>query len=161
MAEIHAYLQPLIDDAAARHGLDPYLIGAIVLTESSGQTHAVRYEPSYRWLYKPEEVKPSMSSLETEVTCQKISFGLMQVMGAVAREYGHRGWLTELCRPEVGLEYGCKYFVRLLKRFRTIDAAVSAYNQGSPRRDVKGRYLNEHYVDKVLSLKHQLAGAAR
>ncbi|MEW6265319.1 MAG: transglycosylase SLT domain-containing protein [Thermodesulfobacteriota bacterium] len=148
--------RPLIQSASERHGLDPGLTAAVVLAESAAQPAAVRFEAHYRWLFKPESVKPDICSIETEVMLQKISFGLMQIMGAVARERGFQGWLTELCRPEQGLEYGCRHLAWLLDRFSPIEAAVSAYNQGFPRRGPDGRYLNQPYVDKVMNLYHRI-----
>ncbi len=77
-----------------------------------------------------------------------MSWGLMQVMGAVAREYGFSGrFLSQLCDPAVGLEYGCRHLSILLKRHGTIRAALSAYNSGQPH-TMRG---NE-YAEKVTAI---------
>ena len=147
-----------IKDAAARAGLDPCLVGAMVLTESSGAPEAMRYERGYRYLFQPTVVKPRGCSTSTEVNAQQCSWGLMQIMGATARELGFRGWMPELCRPDIGLEYGCKYLAKQIKRFGSMQAGVAAYNMGSPRRGPDGRYLNQdEYVEPVLRRMRALA----
>ena len=55
-----------------------------------------------------------------------------QVMGANAREHGFRGvFFTDLCEPEIGLEFGCRFLAKLLSR-NSVEDAVSAYNWGHP-----------------------------
>lgn len=84
---------------------------------------------------------------------QKMSWGLMQVMGAVAREYGFKGtFLSELCDPHVGLKYGMIHVQTLFKRYNGHwPDVIAAYNMGSPRRVDGGAYENqESYVDVVL-----------
>jgi len=49
------------------------------------------------------------ASILTELLGQQTSWGLMQIMGATARERGFRGWLTELCDPATNLEWGCRH----------------------------------------------------
>jgi len=147
-----------LEAVADRWQLDPYLVAAIVTTESGGDPTAVRYEPGYRWLFIPKKVKPSTCSLPTERMLQKTSFGLMQVMGAVARERGLEGFITELCFPVVGLEYGCAHLAKHIKRFRSVERGVSAYNQGSPRKNDAGHFENQPYVDKVMTLYRRYLG---
>ena len=120
----------LVKEAAHSHGLDPCLVGAVVLTESSGETYAMRYERGYRYLFQPSQVKPKGCSTATEINAQQCSWGLMQVMGATARELGFRGWMGELCRPEIGLEYGCRYLALQVKRFGSVEAGVAALQHG-------------------------------
>ncbi|HEY6442754.1 MAG TPA: hypothetical protein VIY66_05375, partial [Candidatus Acidoferrales bacterium] len=44
----------------------------------------------------------------TEEIARSISWGLMQVMGQVAREHGFTGkFLSALCNPSLGLDIGC------------------------------------------------------
>lgn len=73
-------------------------------------------------------------------------------MGAVAREYGFRGWLSSLCDPEINLRYGCKHLKNLERRFLVTygwEGVVSAYNAGSPRRKGKSLWENQTYVNKI------------
>jgi soluble lytic murein transglycosylase-like protein len=77
----------------------------------------------------------------------------MQVMGATARELGFKGrFFTELCDPMEGLNYGCRYLVRLQREhFDRLGwpGVAAAYNAGTPRRLASGNFANQVYVDKV------------
>ena len=89
--------------AATKHALDPALVCAIIEQESSWNPHAIRYEPGFRTRYvAPLGLPP------TEEIARSISWGLMQVMGQVAREHGFEGkFLSALCDPAIGLDIGC------------------------------------------------------
>lgn len=88
---------------AANHKLDPALVCAVADQESSWNPYAIRYEPAFRSRY----VAP-LGLPRTEEVARSISWGLMQVMGQVAREHGFSGkFLSALCEPEAGLETGC------------------------------------------------------
>ena len=112
----------VIERAAAEHGLDPFILAGLVCQESGGDTWAARPEPLYRWLFgdQAEERRrlkiPIWRSLQQDYYMQRVSYGLCQVMGAVAREYGHPGDLTELCRPETGLDYGARHLAAKLRQ---------------------------------------------
>ena len=73
----------LARDAAARYGLDPALVCALIEQESAWDAHAIRYEPGFRSRYVAPLALPA-----TEEVARSISWGLMQVMGQVAREHG-------------------------------------------------------------------------
>ena len=123
----------LARDAADHFGISPALVCAIVEQESSWDPWATRFEPRYRWLYPFGGIikSPCRTSNEMEIECQKTSWGLMQVMGAVAREYGYPDYLWLLLHPEVGLSWGCRHFAAQLDRYDDdIEKAVSAYNAG-------------------------------
>lgn len=131
--------------------ITPELVAAIAIVESGGETEAVRYEAEYRYLYEPRRVKPAGCSFATEVALQRMSWGLMQVMGAVAREYGFEGWITELLSPSRNVYYGLVHLVTLEKRGRmalgkqyTLEKLISDYNDGNWR-----VYKNKDYVEKV------------
>lgn len=154
------FLLPLdqINNISKSYNLDPKLVASIVMVESSGEPCATRFEPHFKYLMTPKQYAYRLKiTEETEETQQKMSFGLMQVMGSVARELGHEGHLVELCQPTIGLNYGCKLLRKLLDKYKSIGDAVSAYNQGSPRKDLSGDYKNQPYVDKVLRLYTELA----
>jgi len=138
---------------ANRHAIPVHLVAAICAKESSFYAGAVRSEPLYayvwdvlrgepfRGLTDEERARskppagfsgPTGASAATEWSGQRTSWGLMQVMGANAREHGFRGrFFTDLCEPEVGLEFGCRFLARLLAR-NDVEDAVSAYNWGHP-----------------------------
>jgi soluble lytic murein transglycosylase-like protein len=88
---------------ADRYELDPALVCAVVEQESAWDAHAIRYEPGFRTRYvAPLGLPP------TEEIARSISWGLMQVMGQVAREHGFSGrFLSALCDPAAGLDIGC------------------------------------------------------
>lgn len=137
--------------------LPKWLIWSICKQESNFNQFACRYEENYRWLFHPEEVKPKDCSLKTEVVFQKTSWGLMQVMGAVYREYGYNNWLPEIsCDIETQLLYGCKHLNKLNRRWGSyLWDVVAAYNAGSPRRTTEGYYINQGYVDSIMKHKRE------
>lgn len=146
----------LIAKVATDHGLPPELVRAIVQVESDGNSYATRYEPGFfrRYVEKNADVNAfAPCSLDTERTMRATSFGLMQVMGQVARERGYKGpYLTALCDPATGLQYGCLHLAAFRRRFAGLgwDAVCAAYNGGAGA--VKGRteFSNPEYPAKVL-----------
>ena len=88
---------------ASVHGLDSALVCAVVEEESAWDPHAIRYEPGFRASYVAPLNLPC-----TEEIARSISWGLMQVMGQVAREHGfQRPYLSALCESSAGLTFGC------------------------------------------------------
>ena len=136
---------------ADKYDLDPSLIAAIVLVESSGNPYAIRVEPAFwrrygatyqkiiapghparRWLKYPEVFASS--------------YGLMQIMFGVAVEHGCRvRFPTELLKPDLNLEFGCKILAKKIKIKQNIEEGVLAYNGGgNPRYPAKVfRFMNE------------------
>jgi len=149
MGDIREFSVQIIT-AAAKHGIPYSTVGGIIRQESGAEPLACRHEPGYRWLYYPERVKPVTCSLTTEKIFQMTSWGLMQVMGAVYREYGFEGWLSKvICDIEAQLEYGCLHLGKKIKKFG-LEGGIVAYNSGSPRRKEDGTYVNQYYLDAVL-----------
>lgn len=146
-------LTTLIKAAASRRSLPWELVYAICQVESSLNPSAIRHEPRYRWLVGDNE---TMSP--TERQDQMTSWGLMQVMGAVARELGHTGPLSDLLDPPTGLFYGCLHLRRFRAKYDIWPDVIAAYNAGSPRRVAGqiGSYVNQSYVDKVLAAWNNL-----
>lgn len=121
----------LAKQKAVPYGLEPQLVCSIAEQESNWNPFAMRYEPAFYSHY----VLPSLEVGHfgpTEATARAISWGLLQVMGLVAREYGFGGpFLSELSDPEVGLDLGCKYFSVLMGKTRNdVDAALLRWNGG-------------------------------
>ncbi len=100
------------------------LVLAMIFQESAGDRWAYRYESSYSYFYnfkakralhanwKSEEANREFALTElgaTEFHAQSASWGLLQPMGAVAREYGFGGPMPELCDPELNIRLGTKY----------------------------------------------------
>src|SRR5277367_4085630 len=103
-------LVALVRKAAAAQSLDPALVCAVVEQESGWNTWAMRYEPAFFTKYvAPLYTNNKISA--TEAWARGFSWGLMQVMGQVARESGFDGsFLSSLCDPDNGLAVGCKIF---------------------------------------------------
>jgi len=146
---------------ANRHALPVHLVAAICAKESSFIPQAWRPEPIYRYLWNVKtnerfrKLSPAEIASETpppdfanvsgpraqEWWGQQSSWGLAQVMGAVAREYGFRGvFFPELCEPETGLEYACRFLASLLSRY-SVEDAISAYNAGHPTLENEQTYV--------------------
>jgi soluble lytic murein transglycosylase-like protein len=130
--------------AAAAQSLDPALVCAVVEQESAWNPWAMRYEPLFfakyvATLYTNNKVSAS------EAYARGFSWGLLQVMGQVARETGFDAlFLSALCDPEQGLAIGCKI---LRKKFDAMAGdttrALLAWNGGG----------NPAYVAQVLARK--------
>jgi len=197
-------LELLAREAAGRYGLDPRLICALCEVESSWMPWAVRHEAGYEWLIGFKRAEPrdmpvsfmdikqqwwrphpklarimplySVGLIQTELLAQQTSWGLMQIMGATARERGfadnnyhynasNKGWLTELCDPQVNLEWGCRHLRWMVDhnnayglpdvRISPADLAA-AWNGGARIMEFvnakpTGRYKNQSYVDRVVA----------
>jgi soluble lytic murein transglycosylase-like protein len=114
---------------AKAHALPEDLVCAVCEHESGWDPWAARYEPAFFALY----IHPAHPKTPTteEIDAAE-SFGLMQIMGQTAREFGFKGkYFTELCDPLVGIEYGCRKLERAV-RFHPNDvrAALLVYNGG-------------------------------
>jgi len=103
---------------AAAHNLDAALVCAVIEQESSWNPFAMRYEPAFFAKYvAPLYTNNKVSA--SEAYARGFSWGLLQVMGQVAREFGFDApFLSALCDPEQGISIGCKV---LRKKF---DAAA-------------------------------------
>jgi soluble lytic murein transglycosylase-like protein len=118
--------------AAAAQSLEPALVCAIVEQESAWNPWAMRYEPAFFTKY----VAPLYTNNKitaTEAYARGFSWGLMQVMGQVARESGFDAqFLSALCDPEQALAVGCKV---LRKKFDAVSGdttrALLAWNGGA------------------------------
>jgi soluble lytic murein transglycosylase-like protein len=147
----------LITNVSTHLNVDDCLIAAIIQQESAGCTFRVRAEPTFAYLEAPERWSKRLGiTKESEICCQKMSWGLMQLMGATARSIGYEDHLTEMIYPEIGMYWGALYLSQKLKKYQSIKAAVSAYNAGSLRVTAEGRVANQAYVDSVMELYSQL-----
>lgn len=159
-----------IDDAAEAENVPADLLGAIVQTESSGNQFALRAETKHAWiidpathkktglslrshyvyLWKPEEcARQAGVTTDTEIWSQVASWGLCQLMGAVARELGLKGPIVQLLQVDTNLKYAALLLKRLAKRYDKADDILAAYNAGSAVKLINGQYRNQQYVDKV------------
>jgi soluble lytic murein transglycosylase-like protein len=150
-----------VRSVAESHHLDPNLVTAICMIESSGNTKAYRYEPGFWSQYMANN--PIWKGADPKRV--SASYGLMQTMYPVAVEHGFptTDAPDKLYLPLVGLDYGCRVFTKLLvwvnKEAADISAdarlraALASYNGGKdgnaadhlPDRNAK-------YADKVLGM---------
>lgn len=138
---------------AEQHRLDPNLVEAVCLVESSGRPTAHRYEPAY-WLKYMANNPRWDGAIPERVSA---SYGLMQVMYPVALELGMppADPPEYLCVPVYGLQYGCRKLREVLAwAHGDVPAALAAYNGGKTndnKPDVTPK-RNQAYVDKVLKM---------
>ena len=99
-----------IEDAAARHGVDPDLVCAVIKCESGWDEDAVSHAGAV---------------------------GLMQVMPATAESLNGLGIVdassydpAALADPTVNIEYGCAYLGYLQTHLSSLDEVIAAYNAG-------------------------------
>lgn len=100
-----------ITASAAAHGVDPYLVAAVIRSESS-------------W--------------DPEASSHQGARGLMQLMPETAQDMvakglvdGKRYSYENLEDPAINIEYGCAYLSYLLTYFNgATDRAIAAYNAG-------------------------------
>src|SRR5579862_6320367 len=121
-------------DVATLRGLAPELVCAICEQESGWNPWAVRYEPAFFERYI-SPLADSKAVTVTEASSRAFSWGLMQVMGQVAREQGFAGsMLAELCEPSVGLDVGCGVFARKLAVAKgDVEHALQLWNGGGDK----------------------------
>ncbi len=140
---------PLIEAAAARHGLDPLLVAALVQQESAGpytlpdgsaNPYAIRVERGFWRRYGAAMIRMARRSpSKSDDRWMKYpdvaasSYGLGQIMYQTALERGFAGkFPTELCAPEVGLEFACRHLAWCFKtQGNRTDGALKKYNGSS------------------------------
>ena len=170
-------VETLIRETAAAKGLPAFVVRALVIKESTGCVWACRAEPKYRYLWDISLRRPFRRltdqellskqapadfpaplgvSRNTEYWGQQMSWGYMQIMGAVARECGYTGqFLVGLCEPAINIEIGSRHLLDLSRRYLATagwPGVVAAYNAGSPRVLENGQYENQRYVDAVRAI---------
>ena len=154
-----------VEAAADRHGLDPDLVHAMCLVESSGNTRAYRYEPAFYARYMANDPRWK----DAEPTRVSASYGLLQVMYLVALEFGFQKTAPpeQLYLPAVGLEYGCRVIAERMAWVNhaaadvsadtRLRAALASYNGGKGGNAADHRPdRNANYADKVLATLAQV-----
>lgn len=112
--------------AADAVGLDPALVCAVCEQESSWDPNATRHEPAFKTRY----VDP-LGLSEPEATYRSTSYGLMQVMGQVAREFGFIADIPTLCDPRTGVTVGCMVLQHKLGQMHgDVTRGLLRYNGG-------------------------------
>ena len=148
-----------IQRIATVEGVDPNLVEGIVLTESSGNADAFRFEP----LFWNRYLKSKSEWIGRNPRRVSSSYGLMQIMYPVALERGYdpKNPPELLFVPDMGLRYGCRQ-LRWLQDWaegfpqatpaKRLQAALASYNGGRGGNSPTDAILrNEVYARKVLS----------
>ena len=138
-------LQELAKQTANGYGLDPALVCAVIEQESAWDTYAIRFEDGFYMRY----VKPLALPSLTESISRSFSWGLLQVMGQVAREFGFKErYLSSLMVPLNGIDVGCRVLrAKLNSKPSSVEAGLLAWNGGS----------NTQYPSQVLARKDKYA----
>lgn len=128
-------LLALAREVARAHALQPDLVCAIIEQESGWDPWAVRYEPGFYKRYIEPLLTGVGSLSDTEARMRAFSWGLMQVMGQVAREHGFSGVsLAQLCEPSTGIAIGCRILAaKLAAAEGNIPHALLLWNGGGNR----------------------------
>lgn len=177
--ELVVRYKDLIRQIAGRYDLRPRLVAAVMHVESSGIPWAWNPEPPYRYLWnvalnepfrsltaeeRENEVPPDDFpaprgvARDAEWWGQQASWGLMQVMGAVARERGFDGrFMSQLCEPICGLTYGCRHLAAYVESYGE-DAAIASYN-GGPAGNTTPPFRNQSYLSKVREAEEAMPGS--
>jgi len=136
----HQQIGELINRYCIQYKLRPDIVGGLIMQESSAMPLATRFEPGFKRKYLdgkrlgyfiPDSTRVP---LEYEVLQRATSFGLCQIIGEVARQYGIRStWLTIIYEPSVNIELCCRILSRNLGDMRDEAAyrkALLRYNGG-------------------------------
>jgi soluble lytic murein transglycosylase-like protein len=128
---------------AAAHHLDAEVVCGMCERESTWDPWSIRYEDGFYTKYIEKMIASHQLTNPTEERARAFSWGLMQVMGEVAREMGYTGPLAELCDPATGIEVGCRTLAhKIATNEGSIANSLQAYNGGS----------NPRYAAEVLAL---------
>ena len=111
---IKKYLYPykykeIVDKYSYEYNLDPFLVLAVIKTESN---------------------------FNTDAESSKGAKGLMQIMDSTGEWIGSKVEIDKfnanmLYDPEINIEFGCWYLNNLLEEFGDLSLALAAYNGGS------------------------------
>ena len=104
----------IVKAAAIHHGIDPAVACAVAEQESSWNPWALRYEPEFYSRYIEAMTQGAKPLNATEARARACSWGLMQILGEVARELGYTGDIAALCEPSTGAEWGCRKLAKCL-----------------------------------------------
>ena len=119
----------LAKETALANGLDPALVCAVCEQESGWNPSATRFEPAFKARYID-----SMGLSEPEATYRATSYGLCQIMGEVAREFGLLADIpTSLADPATNLAFGCKILKHKINvnGGGSVPKGLAAYNGGA------------------------------
>ena len=139
---------PLVQSKMYDHDVlagDLALFAGWVHTESRWRPYAMRYEPAFRRTYV--DGIPELS--ETERVGRSTSWGLLQIMGQTAREFGYtEPYLSGLCDPDTNIDLAARILKTRFAIDGNWDGALARYNGGF-RGNRQPPYRNAYYVMAV------------
>jgi len=77
------------------------------------------------------------------------SYGLVQILYPTAVMEGFRGQPEDLYDPVICLKFGFKHYKRKLRKYKTQEKAIIAYNAGNCVKLLNGEWKNEYYLKKI------------
>lgn len=122
---------PLFDSAASQYGVDPHLLRAIALTESSGNPNAVGPPTKYGQAQ-----------------------GLMQLLPDTAKRLGVKNPVD----PAEAIDAGARLIAENTDRYGDSEKAVLAYHGGTDEKNWGPK--TQAYRDKVMANYEQLSGGS-
>lgn len=123
-------LQDKILEYASMYSLDPDLVKAIAWQESRFNPNAINHNESGG----------------------TSSWGMMQIWYPhTANLLGFFGPPDNLLDIDINLDLACKLLRDICDRYNSLEDIIASYNAGSPKFDRSGNYINQAYVDSVLS----------
>lgn len=161
----------LVHVTAQRYDLFPHVVLGLIEQESAWNPWAWNPEPRYRWFVNVKTRQPFRRPTDEEIRseippddfpalagdrdqewwAQQASWGLGQIMGAVARERGFDGpYLPAILRPELNVMLLCAHLAHLLSRQEgNLQKALLHYNGGGdPQYPVKVLTRAQTYLKK-------------
>lgn len=126
-----AAVLPIVRQEASSQGVEAALIMAVIAVESSFRPHVTQTTPS-------------------GIT----SYGLMQLILPTGRDMARNQSLTpqDLFDPALNIRLGTRYLRYQLTRYgNDYTQAIAAYNAGTARTRSDGTFINQGYVDKVVT----------
>ena len=157
ITDIKLSVSDAIKTYADKYGYEEALIRAFIKHESNG--YYLAYRVDYNVLRNQSWYKKTLTDAERKQKKYYASYGLMQILYGNAKHYGFKGNAEGLFGAEANIKYGCKVLNVFKRKYkgRLLDM-VSAYNQGSNRRNDKGKYRNQKYVDSVYKYYKKFGG---
>ena len=148
--DVPEYVESRIKDVALDLCIDPVLLRAILEVESGFDKWAVRFEMDFTYIVSAQRfARLNKITHQTEIFCQKCSWGMGQIMGGTARDFGFHGPLPELLDPDTNIFWCGMVLKKKVLRWPNLKEHISAYNAGSPSK------MNPEYVAKVLKAMKQ------
>ncbi len=68
------------------------------------------------------------------------SLGVCQIKLETAKELGFKGTEQQLMNPKMNIKYAAKYLAFQIKRYKSVNKAVIAYNRGNARGLMTSKY---------------------